>query len=100
MRTRVIDNSDKSRYELHLEEGDNGGIAGFAEYELRPERIVFTHTEIDPVFEGHGLGSALAAGALDDVRRRGLAVIPRCPFIRRYIERHPEYANLVHTPAS
>jgi predicted GNAT family acetyltransferase len=60
---------------------------------------VFTHTEVDPAFEGHGIGSALAAGALDDARRRGLVVVPSCPFIRAYITRHPEYADLLRASA-
>jgi uncharacterized protein len=98
MPTTVIDNAAQSRYEIRV--GDGGeGLAGFADYELRPGRVVFTHTEVDPVFEGQGIGSALAAGALDDVRRRGLSVVPLCPFIRAYIERHPQYADLVHPPA-
>ena len=53
------------------------------------------HTEIDPAFEGKGLGSALARGALDAERTRGEPIVPLCPFIRQYIDRHPEYADLV-----
>ena len=53
------------------------------------------HTEIDPAFEGKGLGSALAKGALDAERALGEPVVPLCPFIRAYIDRHPEYADLV-----
>jgi predicted GNAT family acetyltransferase len=53
------------------------------------------HTEIDPAFEGKGLGSALAAGALDAERALGEPVVPLCPFIRSYIDRHPDYADLV-----
>ena len=62
---------------------------------LGPDRIVFVHTEVLPEFGGAGVGSALAAAALDEARRHGLAVIPQCPYIRGYIDRHPDYADLV-----
>jgi hypothetical protein len=56
---------------------------------------VFTHTVVLPAFEGRGVGSALARGALDDVRASGRTLVAQCPFIRGYIERQPEYADLV-----
>lgn len=88
----VRDNSEAGRYEGWS--GDT--LAGFAEYRLVGDRIVFTHTEVDDAFGGQGVGSAIAAWALDDVRARGqLRVVPRCPFIRGWIERHPAYADLV-----
>ena len=88
---RVIDQPVEQRYEAYVD----GVLAGFAEYVPRPGRLVFTHTEVDPDFEGRGVGGALAAAALDDVRRRGLRATPRCPFIAGYIRRHPAYADLV-----
>jgi len=81
------------RYEATTE----GAAAGFAAYRLSGEVITFTHTEVDPVFEGHGIGGALARAALDDARSRGLGVVPRCPFIKTWIERHPDYGDLVRT---
>jgi predicted GNAT family acetyltransferase len=78
----------KHRYEV-FEDGEN---AGFAEYmEVIGDRIVFTHTEMDPRFEGRGLGSKLIAGALDDARDRGQQIVPICPFVARYVHKHPEY---------
>lgn len=62
---------------------------------LRGNRVIFTHTQVEPAHEGEGLGSVLAESALDDVRRRGLMAVPLCPFIAAYIERHPDYADLV-----
>jgi hypothetical protein len=53
------------------------------------------HTEIDPSFEGQGIGSALVRGALDVERAAGTAIVPLCPFVRGYIDKHPEYADLV-----
>jgi uncharacterized protein len=89
--TRVVDNPAASRFEVYT---DDDTLAGFAAYERHPDRIVFTHTEIDPAFEGRGLGSRLAAGALDGVRGRQLKVVAECPFIARYLARHDEYADL------
>ncbi|WP_214103710.1 GNAT family N-acetyltransferase [Acrocarpospora catenulata] len=87
----VADNPAQSRYEIVVD----GEVAGFAQYRLRPGKIVFTHTEISGKYEGQGLGGRLAKGALDGARERGLPVAPLCPFIAGYIKRHPEYADLV-----
>ncbi|QFZ19373.1 GNAT family N-acetyltransferase [Saccharothrix syringae] len=74
----------------------DGAPAGRAEYLRTPELIVFTHTEVDPAFEGRGVGSALARAALDQAREWGLRVLPQCPFIKGYIERHREYVDIVY----
>jgi uncharacterized protein len=87
----VRDNAEQSRYEAS---DDSGVVAGFAEYDDLDGVRVFTHTEVDDAFEGRGVGSTLARGALDDVRERGLRMRPKCPFIRKFVEKHPEYADL------
>jgi uncharacterized protein len=87
----VRDNAEQSRYDATDE---SGVVAGFAEYEDLDDVRVFTHTEVDDAFEGQGVGSTLARGALDDVRARGLRMRPKCPFIRKFVEKHPEYADL------
>ena len=89
----VTHNPEESRYDAHLD----GELAGVAVYVLHGEdAIVFTHTEVDDRFEGKGVGSALARFALDDVRRDGARhVVPRCPFIKGWIDKHPDYADLV-----
>jgi predicted GNAT family acetyltransferase len=88
----VRDNPDEARYELRVD----GQLAGFAQYRLHTGRITFVHTEIDDAHADSGLGSRLARGALDDARRRGLAVVPLCPFIAAFIGHHPdEYLDLV-----
>ena len=88
---RVVDNPGKLRYELWLGETHAGSI----EYRSEPGTIVLVHTEVDEAFGGQGLGSRLAAGALDDIRARGLKLVPVCPFIHSYLRRHPEYGELV-----
>jgi predicted GNAT family acetyltransferase len=91
MEQRVVDNPDGSRFEIY----DGDELAGFAEYHRFRDEIAFIHTEIDPKFEGRGLGSALARAALDSARERELHVLPFCPFIRGWITKHPEYVDLV-----
>ena len=86
----VRDNPSELRFEIF----DDGKLAGFAQYVRRPGRIFFVHTEIEPAFEGRGLGSQLAAGALTATRAR-VSIVPLCPFFAKYIERHPEYTDLV-----
>ena len=89
---QVTDNRDELRFEARVD----GELAGFAAYELADDLIVFTHTEVDDAYEGQGVGSALARGALDAVRADGTRrVLPRCPFIRGWIEKHPDYQDLV-----
>lgn len=87
----MIDNPEASRYEISVD----GTRAGFARYRLAPDVVTFTHTEIDPGVEHRGLGTQLVREALDDVRARGLAARPVCPFVVDFIARNPEYADLV-----
>ena len=92
MTTEVRDNPEESRYDLLVDER----LAGFSQYRLERERITIYHTEVEPEYEGRGLGNELARAALDDVRRRGLVLVPLCPFIAAYIRRHPDdYLDLV-----
>ena len=72
-----------------------GTLLGFAVYVLDADAVVFTHTEVVEAAGGRGVGSALAGGALDQVRASGRHVVPLCPFIRAYVARHPEYQDLV-----
>jgi predicted GNAT family acetyltransferase len=89
--TTVTDNIDKQRYEIFVDEE----LAGFTQYHRVSGGVAFDHTEIDDRFEGQGLASKLIKSALDDVRARGLTATPFCRFVRGYIARHPEYADLV-----
>jgi predicted GNAT family acetyltransferase len=91
MSETIVDNPEQRRYEISLD----GEVAGFAQYKDEPGQIAFTHTEVDDRFEGQGLGGKLVAFALDDARGRGLAVLPFCPFVKSYIQRHREFVDLV-----
>lgn len=91
--TTVTDHPEENRYEAH--DGPGGDLLGFAAYiHAQGDLIVFSHTEVFPANEGRGVGSALARAALDDVRSRGLKVMPLCPFIKAWMGRHPDYADL------
>src|SRR3954451_14263465 len=74
----------------------HGHVAAFAEFIPAGQLVIFTHTETDPAFEGQGVASQLVTWALDDVRTRGLHVVPVCPFVKSYIAKHEdEYGDLV-----
>lgn len=88
---RVRDNPAESRYEVYSGEI----LAGFTQYTLKPGRIAFVHTETDPAFAGMGVAHRLVTDALDDVRNRGLAVLPFCPYVKKFISQNPSYLDLV-----
>ncbi len=87
---KVRDNRAEQEFELSVD-----GAKAVAAYQLEGERIVFTHTVVPPEIEGRGVGSKLVRGALDQVRDRGLKVIAQCSFVRAWIDRHPEYRDLL-----
>ena len=91
MQTLVQDNPARRRFEILVD----GGLGGFATYQVRDGALVLTHTEVDPAHRGRGVGNELARGALDQIRERGERVVPQCPFIARFVEDNPEYADLV-----
>ena len=87
----VVNVPEASRYELR--EGER--MIGEAAYRRRNGRIALIHTEVDEALEGRGLGSRLVTAALDDARDQGLEVVPLCPFVASFIDRHPEYQDIV-----
>jgi predicted GNAT family acetyltransferase/glutaredoxin len=87
----VVNVPEAHRFELLLDGQRIGELA----YRQRKGRIAFTHTNVNPAYEGRGFGGRLAEAALADARRQGLTVVPLCPFIAWYIEQHPEHGNLV-----
>ncbi len=91
MQSRVVDNSEHSRFELHS--GDE--VIGVAEYHDRGDALDFVHTEVDSRYEGRGLGSQLIRSALDTARQRHATVVPHCTFVRDWIGAHRDYLDLV-----
>ncbi len=82
---------EQNRYEIR----DGDRLLGIADYERRGDQVRFTHTEVDPSAGESGLGSTLVRAALDDVRAKGGSVVPLCSFVRGWIGKHPDYADLV-----
>ncbi|WGD56469.1 GNAT family N-acetyltransferase [Bradyrhizobium sp. CB1650] len=88
----VINNTAHHRYELAVE-----GHLAATYYKLDGDVITFVHTEVPSELGGRGIGSKLVKGALDQVRAAGLKVVAQCPFVKAWIDKHPDYADLVKT---
>jgi uncharacterized protein len=80
---------------LEYEVTVDGEPAGTLRYTLDGDVVTLVHTEVDPKFEGHGVGAELVKGALEDLRAHGKKVRPVCVFVHAYLERHDEYGDLV-----
>ena len=89
----VTNHRERLRYEITVD----GELAGIAQYADHGGVRTFVHTEIDDRFEGMGLGSRLVREALADVRAHGKRIVAECPFVRSYVARHPEVADLLAT---
>lgn len=88
---------DASRHRYVLVD-DTDNVIASTNYTVRQDHVFFSHTEIADGHEGQGLGTMLVKGALDDVQTSGIKIIPLCAFVRGWIERHPEYDDLVDHP--
>lgn len=87
----VVRNDEADRYEIHVDDE----LAGFTVIQVDPDATVMPHTEVDEKFEGRGLSTVLIQRALDDLRSRGDKVVPTCQAVARFIDKHPDYADLV-----
>ena len=92
----LIDATDRERYEVLLAE--DGTLVAVVTYRLSEQWIALLHTGVQPGFEGQGMGSRTASLVFDDARERGLKIIPKCPFILRWLERHPEQHDALLRP--
>jgi predicted GNAT family acetyltransferase len=88
---RVVNDPDERRYELWVDNELVGGIA----YRMPTDTMYLVDTQVDDALRGRGLGQRLVASALEDIRGRGLKIAPVCPFVRWYLRKHPEDADLV-----
>ncbi|HCT77372.1 MAG TPA: GNAT family N-acetyltransferase [Micromonosporaceae bacterium] len=88
----VTDVPERERFEARDEAGE---IAGVVTYQLSGKIMVYTHTEVDAEYEGQGVGSTLARAVMDDARSNGRTVIPLCPFLADWLEKNPEYNDIV-----
>lgn len=88
----VTNDATRSRFEIDLPEGPAA-----LDYRLEGDRLVLLHTGVPEDAEGQGHGAALVRAALEHARAEGLRVVPLCQFARAYLERHPQYGELVET---
>jgi predicted GNAT family acetyltransferase len=91
MDVNVRDVAEASRYEAL----DGKTVAAYAKYEDRGDVRVFTHTVTESEYEGEGVGSTLIRSALDDTRAKGRKIQPDCPFVKAFVDKHPDYQDLV-----
>lgn len=91
MSNLVTHNADQDRYEIHV---DNI-LAGFTQAFEDGDVVTFPHTVVFDQFEGQGLASELVTGALDDIRVRGKKIVATCPYVARFVEKHPDYQDLL-----
>jgi uncharacterized protein len=89
--SEIVHRAERQRFELLVD----GTRIGRSYYRGEPGRRVFTHTEIDPDFQGKGLSSPLIEAALIDTRQAGLRVVAQCPAVAAYVAKHPEFADLI-----
>jgi predicted GNAT family acetyltransferase len=87
----VRDNPARRRYELFVD----GELSGLADYRERDGVVTVVHSEVDRAHRGQGLGNELAQRTLDQLRARGVKVVPACPFFARYVSEHHEYDDLI-----
>ncbi|MEV6343323.1 GNAT family N-acetyltransferase [Actinoplanes sp. NPDC051851] len=88
----VTEVPERERFEARDE---NGTLAGVLTYQKTGDIVVFTHTKVDEAFEGKGVGSELARTALNEAKARSQTIVPMCPFVAKWLDKHPEYEKLV-----
>ncbi len=90
MAYELLDNTEDKQYEFHIE-----GVLAKIEYRRANNKIYLTHTEVPKQLEGKGIASSLVHSVLEDIEKKGLTLIPMCPFVAAYIKRHPDWKKLV-----
>jgi predicted GNAT family acetyltransferase len=88
---QLLDRPDRSRYEAVVD----GEVVAFADYEAREDVVVLPHTVTKPALRGRGFAGHVVRFALDDIRASGRRVVPSCWYVARFIDEHPEYADLL-----
>jgi len=88
--SNVRDNKAQNRFELDVE-----GAVAFANYRRAPSTVILTHTETPRALRGRGIASELVQGALELIRADGLKVVAGCGFVVDYLQKHPEFSDLV-----
>ena len=88
---QVVEVPERHRFELLVD----GQHAGLADYRERGDEVTVVHSEVSPEYRGRGLGSELARHTLDQLRARGVKVVPACPFFAKYVSEHHEWDDIL-----
>ena len=86
----LINNKAGSQFEFHID-----GVVAKIEYEIKGDKIYLIHTEVPKALAGRGVASSLAEKVLKDIQQKGLRLIPFCPFMKKYLQRHTEWDFLI-----
>ena len=86
----VKNNTEEHRYEAQV-----GEAMAELTYHRDGDKITYVHTEVPDEMEGRGIGGSLAHTALEDARAQNLSIVPRCPFVAAYVQKHEEYHSLL-----
>ncbi|MCG3881619.1 GNAT family N-acetyltransferase [Psychrobacter sp. Ps3] len=101
MNYEVIDNKDKKRFEIHIDDQIALEDYEFFTTSQGEKGIEYKHTEVPDALGGQGIAGYLVKYILDDAAAKGLRVKPTCPYVKSYIDKHPEYqANSVFHDAT
>lgn len=92
MAISVTDVPDRERFEAREESGE---VAGFMTYQLTGDIIAYTHTEVMPEFAGRGVGSQIARAVMQDAKDRGRSVVPLCPFLVKWLDKHHDFDDII-----
>ena len=87
---RVVDNKEKNRFEAEID-----GHQAIIEYSVKPNILILKHIEVDKELSGRGVATEMTESVLLEIELRGLKVIPECPFIKNYINKHPEWESIL-----
>jgi len=90
----IIDNQQRQQLQLTIE-----GELAFLEYRVKDDIIYLMHTEVPERLGGRGIGTALASAAFDHAAAHNMKIKVYCPFVQKYLDRHPELAHLVIPPS-
>lgn len=88
---QLINNKEKQQYEYHV-----SGLIPLIEYVFNGDNAIYlTHTEVPMQLEGQGIGTCLVKDVLEDIDKNNMKVVPLCPFVAGYIQKHPEWRRIV-----
>ena len=86
----LINNEATNQYEFHID-----GFIPRIVYQKSEDKISLIHTEVPLALGGKGIANQLVKKVLEDIQQKGFKLVPLCPFVKKYIQRHPEWTSLV-----